>query len=83
MPVLKAPPKPPKTSPVQIRLDDEARLKLTKYAKYLDCSPSYVVIEALKLLYRRDKEFSSWLSGQHTNNSEPILRGDSVQPETK
>ena len=44
MAVLKAPPKQPKTTVVQLRLDDEARTKLAKYAEFLDCSPSYVVI---------------------------------------
>jgi hypothetical protein len=43
--VLKAPPKQPKTTVVQIRLDNDARMKLTKYAEFLDCSPSYVVTE--------------------------------------
>jgi hypothetical protein len=32
MPVLKAPPKQPKTSVVQLRLDDEAKTTLAKYA---------------------------------------------------
>jgi len=83
MPVLKAPPRQPKTTPIQIRLDDDARMKLTKYAEFVDCSPSYVVTEALKYLYRRDKEFESWLAGQHTNSYKPISKGESVQPETK
>src|SRR5215472_8042484 len=63
MPVLKAPPKQPRTTVVQLRLDDEARMKLTKYAGFLECSPSYVVSEALKLVYAKDKEFQSWLLG--------------------
>jgi hypothetical protein len=63
MAVLKAPPKQPKTTVVQLRLDDDAKLKLAKYAEFLDCSPSYVVTEALKLVYHKDKEFQSWLSG--------------------
>jgi hypothetical protein len=83
MPVLKAPPKQPKTTVVQLRLDEEARFKLTKYAEYLDCSPSHVVTEALKLVYRRDKDFQSWLSGQHTTNSEPHSKGDLFQLELK
>ncbi|PYT52048.1 MAG: hypothetical protein DMG43_12980 [Acidobacteria bacterium] len=33
----------------------------------IDSSPAYVVTEALKLLFKRDEEFKSWL-GQHTNN---------------
>jgi hypothetical protein len=41
MAVLKAPLKQPKTTPIQLRLDDEARANLTKYAEFLDSSPSY------------------------------------------
>ena len=83
MSVLKAPPKQPKTTVVQLRLDDEARMKLTKYAEFLDCSPSYVVTEALKLVWNKDKEFQSWLSGQQTTTAEPIKKGDSFQLELK
>jgi len=83
MPVLKAPPKQPKTIVVQLRLDDEAKMKLTKYAEFLDSSPSYVVTEALKLVYRKDKEFQSWLSGQHSKVSEPTSKGDVFQLELK
>jgi hypothetical protein len=77
MPVLKAPPKQPKTTVVQLRLDDEARIRLTKYAEFLDGSPSYVVSEALKLVCNKDKDFQSWLSGQ------PTTKGESFQLELK
>ena len=83
MAVLKAPPKQPRTTVVQLRLDEEAKTKLAKYAEFLDCSPSYVVSEALKLVYQRDKEFQSWLSGQHTRNHEPSSKGKSIQLELK
>ena len=83
MPVLKAPPKQPKTTVVQLRLDDEAKLKLTQYAVFLDCPPSYVVTEALKLVYQKDKEFQSWLSGQHTDKREATPKGESFQLELK
>jgi hypothetical protein len=83
MAVLKAPPKQPKTTVVQLRLDDEAKMKLSKYAEFLDCSPSYVVTEALKLVYSKDKEFQSWLSGQHTNNQNTNLKGESLQLDLK
>lgn len=83
MTVLKAPPKQPKTTVVQLRLDDDARMKLTKYAEFLDCSPSYVVTEALKLVCNKDKEFQSWLLGQHPNNQEPVVKGESLQLELK
>ncbi len=79
MAVLKAPPKQPKTTVVQLRLDEEARMKLAKYAEFLDCSPSYVVTEALKLVYNKDKEFQTWLACQHCNNLEPSSKGESSQ----
>jgi hypothetical protein len=83
MAVLKAPPKQPKTIVVQLRLDGEARTKLTKYAEFLDCSPSYVVTEALKLVCNKDKEFQSWLLGQHPDNQESVVKGESLQLELK
>ena len=83
MAVLKAPPKQPKTTVVQLRLDDDAKLNLAKYAKFLDCSPSYVVTEALKRVYAKDKEFQSWLSRQHTSTREPSEKGESFQLELK
>lgn len=92
MAVLKAPPKQPKTTVVQLRLDEEARMKLVEYAEFLDSSPSYVVTEALKLVYHKDKEFQTWLSDQRTKTSEPTsktvskgtsLKGESFQLELK
>lgn len=83
MAVLKAPPKQPKTTIVQLRLDEEARTTLTKYAEYLECSPSHVVAEALKLVHRKDKQFQAWLSGQHTKTSEPSTKEESFQLELK
>ncbi|HTS06832.1 MAG TPA: hypothetical protein VMP68_14735 [Candidatus Eisenbacteria bacterium] len=83
MPILKAPPKQPKTTVVQLRLDDDARSKLTKYAEFLDCSPSHVVTEALKHVCQKDKEFQSWLSGQQIKTSEPTKKEEAFQLELK
>lgn len=83
MSVLKAPPKQPKTTVVQLRLDEDAREKLTKYARFLDGSPSYVVTEALKLVCNKDKEFQSWLLAQHPNMQKPVPKGESLQLELK
>ncbi len=62
MPLVKPPSKQPKTTNVQVRLEEEVRRNLDRYAEFLDASPSYVVSEALKLLCRKDKEFQNWLS---------------------
>ena len=83
MALLKAPSKQPKTTMLQVRLEEEVRLNLDRYAEFLDANPSYVVSEVLKLLYRKDKQFQSWLSGQHAKTSEPTTKGDSFQLELK
>lgn len=86
MPLLKAPLKQPKTTVVQLRLDDEAHSTLTKYAGYLECSPSHVVTEALKLVHHKDKQFRSWLSDQLTRITESTpktnLKGTSAKGES-
>ena len=65
--LLKAQPKQPKSATIQIRVEEEVKLRLYKYAEFIDSSPAYVVTEALKLLFNKDGEFKSWL-GQHANN---------------
>jgi len=65
--ILKAPSKQPKTPTLQVRLEEEVRHNLGSYAEFIDANVAYVVIEALKLLFRKDEEFKRWL-GQHTNN---------------
>ena len=53
-----------------IRIEEDIRSKLAKYAEFIDASEAYVVSEALKILFRKDDEFKSWL-GQHPTNSAP------------
>jgi predicted transcriptional regulator len=67
MPIIKAPPKQPKTVTIQARVEESIKSQLDSYAKFIDSSTSYVITEALKLLFKRDDEFKTWL-GQHTNN---------------
>ena len=67
MSLLKAQPKQPKSATIQIRVEEDVKLRLYKYAEFIDSSPAYVVTEALKLLFNKDGEFKSWL-GQHANN---------------
>jgi hypothetical protein len=60
VPLLKPQSKPPKTTPLQVRIDDDVRLTLHRYSEFLDANPSYVVGEALKLLFHKDDEFKQW-----------------------
>jgi predicted transcriptional regulator len=53
------------------------KTQLDQCAEFIDSTPSYVITEALKLVCGKDKEFQSWLAGQHTNNHEPSSKGES------
>jgi hypothetical protein len=76
MAIIKAPPKQPKSVTIQARVEELVKTQLDQYAKFIDSTPSYVITEALRLLYCKDKDFQSWL-GQHTNNHNPEqVQGD-------
>jgi predicted transcriptional regulator len=81
--LLKAPSKQPKTTTLQVRLEEEVRLNLDRYAEFLDANPSYVVSEVLKLLYRKDREFQSWLATQMGTTHESREKGELFQLELK
>ncbi len=76
MALLKAPSKQPKTTTLQVRLEEEVRHNLDRYAEFIDANPSYVVSEALKLLFKKDDEFKRW-AGQHTEDrSQKQIQGE-------
>jgi len=66
--ILKAPPKQPKALTVQARVEESVKTQLELYAEFIDASTSYVITEALKLLFRNDEEFKRWLGQRRTNN---------------
>jgi len=74
--ILKSPPKQPKAVTVQARVEESVKSRLELNAEFIDASPSYVITEALKLLFRKGEEFKRWLD-QHTNNQERI-QGDAL-----
>jgi hypothetical protein len=73
--LLKAPSKQPKTTTLQVRLEEEVRHHLDRYAEFIGANTSYVVSEALKLLFKRDHEFKRWLSEHPTNSDPQKIRG--------
>jgi predicted transcriptional regulator len=70
MAIIKAPPKQPKSVTIQARVEESVKTQLDQYAKFIDSTPSYVIAEALKVLFKRDDEFKAWL-GQHANCQNP------------
>lgn len=76
MSLVKPPPTKPKTATLQVRIDEEIRHRLDLYAEFIQSVPSYVVAEALKLLFKRDLEFKRW-TGQHNHfNTNSKLEGE-------
>jgi hypothetical protein len=82
MAVLKAPPKQPKNTTVQIRLEEELKFKLERYAQFIEASSSYVVAEALKLVFRKDDGFNVWLLKHPANGDETDIEDDSAEEAT-
>jgi len=67
MAIIKAPPKQPKSVTIQARVEGSIKAQLDQYAQFIDSTPSYVITEALKVLFKRDDEFKTWLA-QHTSD---------------
>ena len=74
--ILKAPPKQPKTVTVQARVEESVKTQLECYAEFIDTSPSYVITEALKLLFRKDDDFRRWADVHANNHNNERAQGD-------
>jgi predicted transcriptional regulator len=75
MAIIKAPPKQPKSVTVQARVEESVKEQLDQYAKFINSTPSYVITEALKVLFKRDDEFKAWLGQQPSNGMTRELKG--------
>jgi predicted transcriptional regulator len=78
MALLKAPSSKPKATNLQVRLEEEVRRNLDRYGEFLNASPSYVVSEALKLLFRKDNEFKVW-TDEHPEVITQPAQGDAIK----
>ncbi|HXM97600.1 MAG TPA: hypothetical protein VN982_03925 [Candidatus Dormibacteraeota bacterium] len=79
MPIIKAPPKQPKSLTIQARVEESVKERLDQYAKFIDSTPSYVITEALKVLFKRDDEFKAWLGQQPSNEKIQELKGGGLK----
>jgi predicted transcriptional regulator len=86
VPILKPPPKQPKTATLQLRIDEDLKTKLEKYAEFLGTTGAYVVSEALRLVFNKDAEFKEWLEQQDANDKQsggehaPVTKEKTNQP---
>jgi predicted transcriptional regulator len=69
MAIIKAPPKHPKAVTIQARVEESVKSQLDSYAKFIEAPTSYIITEALKLLFRRDDDFKAWLVQQTTDGN--------------
>jgi hypothetical protein len=74
--ILKSPPKQPKAVTVQARVEESVKSQLELYAEFIDASPSYVITEALKLLFRKDDDFRHWAEQPANHNNNEKAKGD-------
>ena len=79
MPIIKAPPKQPKSVTVQARVEESVKEQLDLYAKFIDSTPSFVIAEALKVLFKRDDEFKVWLGQQSSGGKIHELAGGGLK----
>ena len=49
---------------IQVRVEENIKLNLDRYAEFIGGNQAYVVSEALKLLFKKDEEFKRWLDQQ-------------------
>ena len=73
---MKPPPKQPKAVTIQARVEESVKTQLERYAEFIDASPSYVITEALKLLFRKDDDFKRWADQHTTNHNNEKARGE-------
>jgi predicted transcriptional regulator len=86
MAILKAPPVQPKNETLQLRVSQDLKFRLMRYAEFIHASASYVVSAALERLFHKDAEFQEYLaaynppqSGDHSGG-EKALNNELTSP---
>ena len=62
MAILKAPVTQPKNETIQLRVSQELKFRLTRYAEFIHANASYVVSEVLERFFRKDTDFQEYLA---------------------
>jgi hypothetical protein len=78
MPCIPRQAKPPARTPLNCKLTVDMAALVKHYAEFIDSTQEYVVTEALRRVFDRDKEFQVWLAATHSQaplaKSEPENR---------
>lgn len=70
MPILKAPPVQPKNETLQLRVSQDLKLRLMRYAEFIHANASFVLSAALERLFRKDAEFREYLAAYKPTDAE-------------
>ena|SRR5579872_5613310 len=70
--------KPPTRIALTCKVPEAVAALLKHYAEFLDSTQEHVVVETLRLAFRRDKEFQAWLAATH-----PETRVATREPPTR
>jgi hypothetical protein len=60
-----------------IRMPDDVIVSLHEYARFLGSSLDHVVIEALKLVFKKDADFKTWRIQGQNSPPKPAATSDS------
>ena len=80
MPVLKAPPPQPKNETVQLRIPQEVKCRLLSYAEFIHTSASFIVVELLERLFRKDADFQAYLAAYKPTTAESPIEIPATDP---
>ncbi len=80
MAILKAPPTQPKNETIQLRVSQDLKFRLARYAEFIHATTSYVVSEMLERLFRKDAEFQEYLAAYKTPEPADHSEKEKAQP---
>jgi hypothetical protein len=78
MAIITKPPAAIAKRAVTVRMPEPIAETLHQYAKFLDSSLDHIVVEALKLIFRKDTEFKLWQDQQQTSVPQVVVQTEST-----
>lgn len=76
MSIIPAQPQVEQKDTLSLRLDHAVHERLKQYAAFIQSPKDYVIGQALRRLFHKDKDFAAWIESQPNGN------GDGVRSET-
>jgi len=74
MPLIPMPPVPEPREAISVRLDQALHDQLKQYTDFIHGSKDYVIGQALRHLFRKDKDFAVWVQAHAGSRTAEPLR---------